>query len=67
MSYRTTIEDFQIFGNNETYPEWLEFIKSQGITIDEEGNYSGEIHDYKRIDLVVFMQLLPFLVYVRLF
>lgn len=46
MSYRTTIEDFQIFGNNETYPEWLEFIKSQGITIDEDGNYSGEIHDF---------------------
>ena len=46
MSYRTTIEDFQIFGNNEIYPEWLEFIKSQGITIDEEGNYSGEIHDF---------------------
>ena len=46
MSYRTTIEDFQIFGNNETYPEWLEFIKSQGITIDEDGNYSGEISDY---------------------
>lgn len=46
MSYRTTIEDFQIFGNNETYPEWLEFIKSQGITIDKDGNYSGEIHDF---------------------
>lgn len=46
MSYRTRINDVQIFGNNETYPEWDEFIKSQGIAIDEEGCYDGEIHDF---------------------
>lgn len=46
MSYRTNIEDIQIFGNNEYYPEWIEFIKSQGIKVDDEGNYSGEIHDF---------------------
>lgn len=46
MSYRTNIENVQIFGNNEYYPEWIEFIKSQGIEVDDEGNYSGEIHDF---------------------
>lgn len=46
MSYRTYIEDVQVFGNNECYPEWLEFIKSQGIEIDDEQCYEGEIHDF---------------------
>lgn len=46
MSYRTNIEDVQIFGNNEYYPEWIDFIQSQGIEVDNEGNYSGEIHDF---------------------
>lgn len=46
MSYRTYIEGIQIFGNNECYPEWLEFIKFQGIAIDEEHCYEGEIHDF---------------------
>lgn len=46
MSYRTKIENFQIFGNNESYEEWINFIKSQGIIINEEGLYSGEIKDF---------------------
>ena len=45
MSYRTYVNNKQIFGNNECYPEWLEFIKSQGISIDEECGYEGEITD----------------------
>lgn len=46
MSYRTRVNDFQIFGNNEQYDEWDEFIRSQGITIGPEGDYDGEIHDF---------------------
>lgn len=46
MSYRTYVEDVQIFGNNEYYPEWIEFIKSQGINVDDECCYEGEIHDF---------------------
>jgi hypothetical protein len=46
MSYRTYIEENQVFGNNEYYPEWLEFIKSQGIEVDDDGCYEGEIHDF---------------------
>lgn len=46
MSYRTYVEGVQVFGNNEYYPEWMEFIKSQDIAIDNEGCYEGEIHDF---------------------
>lgn len=46
MSYRTYINHNQIFGNNEYYPEWIDFIKSQGIEVDEEGNYDGQITDF---------------------
>lgn len=35
----------RFFSNNETYPEWNAFIESQGITIDEEYCYNGEIKD----------------------
>ena len=45
MSYRTSVNNFQIFGNNEYYPEWIEFIKSQGIKVNEDGDYDGEIKD----------------------
>ena len=45
MSYRTTVNNTQIFGNNESYKEWLDFIKTQGIKVDEEGLYEGEIKD----------------------
>lgn len=46
MSYRTYINNKQIFGNNEYYPEWIDFIKSQGIEINEESGYTGEIKDF---------------------
>lgn len=46
MSYRTYINDKQIFGNNESYPEWMDYIKSKGIKIDEEGAYTGELDDF---------------------
>lgn len=45
MSYRTRINGTQIFGNNEYYPEWIEFIKSQGIVVGEDGDYEGRITD----------------------
>ena len=45
MSYRTFVENTQIFGNNESYPEWDEFIRSQGIEISPDGDYEGEITD----------------------
>lgn len=46
MSYRIRVNGVQIFGNNESYPEWEEFIRSQGIEIGEEGNYEGETTDF---------------------
>lgn len=45
MSYRTYINGTQIFGNNESYPEWIDFIESKGIEIDEDGIYDGYITD----------------------
>lgn len=45
MSYRTCVNDFQIFGNNDYYEEWLDFIKSQGIVVNEAGCYDGYITD----------------------
>ena len=46
MSYRTYVNEHQIFGNHERYPEWLEFIQSQGIEIGEDDVYEGEITDF---------------------
>ena len=45
MSYRTSVNGVQIFGNNECYIEWDNFIKSHGIEIDNNGCYDGEIDD----------------------
>ena len=45
MSYRTYIEKTQVFGNNEYYKEWEDFIESQGIEIGVDGDYDGEITD----------------------
>ena len=45
MSYRTYINHVQVFGNNEFYQEWLDFIQSQGIEVSEECTYDGEITD----------------------
>ena len=46
MSYRTYINNKQVFGNNEYYPEWIAFIKSQGIEVSEEGHYEGTVTDF---------------------
>ena len=46
MSYRTYVNNTQIFGNHECYFEWIDFIKSQGIEVDEDGCYEGEITDF---------------------
>lgn len=43
MSYRTYIEDTQVLGNNEQYPEWIEFLKQEGIDVSESGEYDGYI------------------------
>ena len=45
MSYRTYINGAQIFGNNESYSEWLYFIKSKGIEVNEDCIYDGYITD----------------------
>ena len=47
MSYRTNVNDTQIFGNNEWYQEWIDFLKSEGIKVDREGLYDGYIVDLK--------------------
>lgn len=46
MSYRTTIEGVQLFGNNDCYRPWIDFIKSQGIAVDAENCYEGDITDF---------------------
>lgn len=53
MSYRTKINGKQIFGNNESYPEWIEFIVSQGIEVDNEGCYEGNITDFMAMMQVI--------------
>lgn len=45
MSYRTRINETQIFGNNECYQEWIDFIRSEGIEVDEESSYDGYIEN----------------------
>ena len=45
MSYRTYVNNIQIFGNDESFKEWFLFLESQGIEIDEEGHYDGYISD----------------------
>lgn len=46
MSYRTCVNDIQIFGNNEYYPQWMEFLEQNGIHPDEEGNYDGYLTEF---------------------
>ncbi len=53
MNYRTRINGNQIFGNNEWYPEWIEFVKSQGIEVDEDNCYEGEITDVKGLFITI--------------
>ena len=45
MSYRTYVNDTQLFGNNEYHEEWIKFIESQGIEVNEDGCYNGYITD----------------------
>lgn len=46
MSYRTKVNGKQIFGNNEYYEEWGEYLQSKGIEINEEGCYKGELDNF---------------------
>lgn len=46
MSYRVTVNDVQLFGDNEHYAEWDEYIESLGIKIGPDGQYEGEITDF---------------------
>lgn len=53
MSYRTYINNTQVFGNNERYPEWIKYVESKGITVGEEGDYEGELDDFmEALDVV---------------
>lgn len=45
MYYRTIVNGEQIFAKNEYYSEWIDFIKANGIDVDSEGCYDGEIDD----------------------
>ena len=54
MSYRTYVGtkekgDIQILGNNEWYQPFIEELKRQGIEIDENGCYEGEIKEIQPI------------------
>lgn len=49
MSYRTHVNGHQIFGNNEWYKEWADFIESEGIKIDEDGCYDGYIDNLQGV------------------
>lgn len=53
MSYRTYVNGTQIFGNNESYQEWIDFIRSEGIEVDEEYNYKGEIKNFMEALLTI--------------
>lgn len=46
MSYRIYVNNRQLFGNNDCPNKWIEFIKSQGIEVSEDGLYKGEIKDF---------------------
>ena len=35
MAYRIYINDIQLCGNNEYYPEWITYIRSKGINVGE--------------------------------
>ena len=53
MSYRTYINNTQVFGNNECYPEWIKYVESKGITVGEDGDYEGELDDFmEALDVV---------------
>lgn len=39
------VNSTQVFGNNEYYKKWLDFIETQNIDVDFEFWYEGEITD----------------------
>ena len=47
MAYRTRIEGAQVFGNNDYFQEYADFLETNGIKIDEDGMYDGYITDIK--------------------
>ncbi len=53
MSYRVKIDGHQVFGNNESYALWDDFVASQGITIDEDDNYDGYTTDVEGLFKVI--------------
>ena len=53
MAYRTYVNGVQIFGNNEYYQEWIDFIQSQGIEIDGDDCYHGSITDVQEALTVI--------------
>lgn len=56
MSYRTRINGIQVFGNNDYYKEWADFLESEGIKIDEDCCYDGYITNlqgmFNTVDLI---------------
>lgn len=46
MSYKTYVNDTQIFGDNESYPEWINYIKSKGIEVGKYDSYTGELDNF---------------------
>jgi hypothetical protein len=46
MSYWTTVEGHQIFGNNECPEKWIDYLISKGIEMDEDCCYDGELDDF---------------------
>lgn len=46
MSFRTYVNDVPIFGNNQFYKEWNEFLQRNGILPDDDGLYDGYITDF---------------------
>ena len=53
MAYRTKVNGVEVFGDNNYPYGWIDFIKSQGIEVDEEGRYEGNIKDIEgAIDVI---------------
>ena len=42
MAYRTYVNGRQIFGNNDYYEDWIGFLKSKGIDIDDNNIFLDE-------------------------
>ena len=53
MAYRTRLNGVQIFGDNDYFLEWEEFINSEGIEIDDDGCYEGYITDLQGLFNVI--------------